>query len=93
LIATSNEQYAIAVWGVGALFTGLKQAGFEADHLCLSNAKFEHVLDYTSFPMCSMPSRVFNLHPIAQSTVSQALARRQSAAHHLLFILITFSLI
>jgi hypothetical protein len=54
------EQYAIAVWGIGALFTGMKQAGFEADHLCLSNAKVEHVLDYTSYPMCSMPSRVYN---------------------------------
>jgi hypothetical protein len=35
----------------------------------------------------------YNLHPIAWSTVPQALERRLSAARHLLFILITFSLI
>jgi hypothetical protein len=36
---------------------------------------------------------VFNLHPIARSTVPQALARLLSAARQLLFILVTFSLI
>jgi hypothetical protein len=49
---TSNEQSAVTVWGAEALFPGVKQAGFEADHLSLSNAKVEHVQPYTSFSMC-----------------------------------------
>jgi len=49
---TSNEQSAISVWGTGVLFLGVKQAGFEADHLSLPNAKFELVQASSSFPKC-----------------------------------------
>jgi hypothetical protein len=48
----SNEQSAITVWGTGVLFPGVKQAGLEADHFSLSNAKVEHVQPYTSFRIC-----------------------------------------
>jgi len=49
---TSNEQFAITVWGTGVLFPGVKQPGFEAGHLSLSNAKVEHVQPCNSFHMC-----------------------------------------
>ena len=57
LMPTSNEQSAITVWGTGVLFLGVKQLGFEADHLSLSNAKVEHVQPYNSFHMCMLTGR------------------------------------
>ena len=51
---TSNEQSAMTVWGTGALSPSVKQPGFEADHLSLSNAKVKHVQHCTSFPMCML---------------------------------------